>query len=81
MPSNGGAPKAPGWFHNLSAKPEVEVQVGRERRPATATVVNRGEPDFDRLWKAVNENNRDRYDGYQEKTERKIPVVVLAPTS
>ena len=80
VPSAGGADKPPGWLHNLRAKPAVEVQIGRDRRPATASVVERGEPDFDRLWKAVYDNNKDRYDGYQEKTERQIPVVVLEPS-
>jgi F420H(2)-dependent quinone reductase len=79
VPSNGGAEKAPGWFHNLRADPRAEVQVGRERHPVTAKIVERGGPDFERLWKIVNDNNRDRYDGYQKGTDRQIPVVVLAP--
>jgi F420H(2)-dependent quinone reductase len=79
VPSNGGADRAPGWLHNLRAQPDVEVQVGRERQPAIATVVERGEPDFDRLWAAVNENNKGRYDQYQAGTSRQIPVVVLNP--
>ncbi len=79
VPSNGGADRPPGWLHNLRAKPEVEVQVGRERQPATASVVERGDPEFDRLWKAVNDNNKGRYDQYQAATSRQIPVVVLSP--
>ena len=79
VPSNGGADKPPAWLHNLRANPSVEVQIGRKRRPATATIVERGDSDFDRLWKAVNDNNRDRYDGYQSQTSRQIPVVVLDP--
>src|SRR5437588_3432512 len=39
VPSNGGADRAPGWLHNVRAAPAVEVQVGRQRRPATATIV------------------------------------------
>lgn len=81
VPSNGGARRAPAWFHNLRAKPEVEIQIGRERRPATAASVNRGDPDFDRLWKAVNENNGDRYETYQGRTDRPIPVVALTPAT
>jgi F420H(2)-dependent quinone reductase len=80
VPSNGGADAAPGWLHNLRATPEVEVQVGRTRRRAKARVVERGEPDFDRLWKLVNQNNKNRYDAYQEKTSRQIPVVAITPT-
>jgi deazaflavin-dependent oxidoreductase (nitroreductase family) len=78
--SMGGDDHAPAWLLNLTAEPNVEVQVGRERRPATARVVDRGDPDFERLWRLVNENNSGRYDGYQEKTERQIPVVVLTPS-
>jgi F420H(2)-dependent quinone reductase len=77
--SNGGADRAPAWLHNLRAEPDVEIQVGRERLPATARIVERSEPDHERLWRIVNENNRDRYSGYQEKTSRPIPVVVLSP--
>jgi deazaflavin-dependent oxidoreductase (nitroreductase family) len=79
VPSNGGADKAPGWLYNVRAKPEVEVQVGRERRPGKARVVERTDPDFDRLWKIVNENNRDRYTAYQKQTERPIPIVAVTP--
>jgi F420H(2)-dependent quinone reductase len=77
--SNGGADKAPGWYFNLRDKPEVELQVERERLPATARVLQPGEPDYDRLWKIVNENNRDRYNGYKKKTSRPIPIVALTP--
>jgi F420H(2)-dependent quinone reductase len=78
--SNGGADKPPAWLHNLRAKPEVEVQVGRSSSPATAREVGPDDPDYDRLWKIVNENNRDRYTEYQKQTDRPIPVVVLTPS-
>src|SRR5205807_9987443 len=77
--SNGGDDKPPAWLHNLKAQPRVEVQVASDRRPATARVLERGDPDFERLWRLVNENNSDRYDGYQSQTQRPIPVVVLTP--
>ena len=75
--SKGGDPKAPAWLLNLRAKPEVEVQVGRRRFPATATEIGSGDPDYARLWELVNENNADRYDAYQRNTTRPIPVVAL----
>jgi deazaflavin-dependent oxidoreductase (nitroreductase family) len=78
--SKGGDPTAPGWLHNVRANPEVEVQVRRNRRRGTARVVERTDPDYDRLWRIVNENNRDRYTAYQEKTDRPIPVVVVSPS-
>ena len=77
VPSNGGADKAPAWLHNVRAKPEVEIQVGRDRRKAVARVVEQADPDFDRVWRLVNENNRDRYYAYQKKTSRQIPVVAI----
>jgi F420H(2)-dependent quinone reductase len=80
VPSNGGADKPPAWLHNLKANPDVEIQIGRERQQATARVVEPTDPDYERLWKIVNENNRDRYYAYQKQTDRPIPVVVISPT-
>ncbi|MEA2349293.1 MAG: hypothetical protein QOG86_234, partial [Thermoleophilaceae bacterium] len=77
--SNGGADKPPAWLHNLKADPDVEIQVGRERRKGTARALEPADPDYDRLWKIVNENNKDRYTAYQTQTTRPIPVVVLTP--
>jgi deazaflavin-dependent oxidoreductase (nitroreductase family) len=81
VPSNGGANRSPAWLHNLRAAPEAEIQVGRERKPVRADIVQPGAPDFDRLWKLVNDNNRGRYDSYQSKTNRPIPVVALTPAA
>lgn len=81
VPSNGGAPKAPGWLHNVRAQPQVEIQIKRERRSARAEVIEPGAEDFERLWKLVNENNHDRYIAYQARTDRRIPVVAISPSS
>src|SRR4051795_7768518 len=78
--SNGGADKPPAWLHNLKANPDVEVQVGRDRRKGRASVVEPSDPDYKRLWKIVNDNNRDRYTAYQQQTDRPIPVVALTPS-
>jgi len=78
--SNGGADRHPAWLHNLRAKPDVEIQIGRERRDATARVFEPGDPDYERLWGVVNANNRDRYAAYQRLTSRPIPVVAITPT-
>jgi len=77
--SNGGADQPPAWLHNLRAQPEVEIQVGRDRHGATARIVERGDPDYDRLWPIVNDNNRSRYEGYQRHTTRPIPVIAITP--
>jgi deazaflavin-dependent oxidoreductase (nitroreductase family) len=77
--SNGGADKPPAWLFNLEAKPDVEVQIGRSRQSGTARALRPDDPDYDRLWKIVNDNNKDRYNGYKKMTDRPIPVVVLSP--
>jgi deazaflavin-dependent oxidoreductase (nitroreductase family) len=78
--SNGGADRHPAWLHNLRANPDVEIQIARERRKGTARVLEPADPDYDRLWKLVNDNNNDRYTAYQKQTTRAIPVVVVTPT-
>ncbi len=77
--SNGGSDSAPAWLHNLRAHPDVGIQIGRERRAGTARVVEASDPDYERLWKIVNDNNHDRYTAYQRQTSRPIPVVAVTP--
>ena len=75
--SKSGGPKAPGWYHNLKADPNVEINIGRKRFGVTARPVLPADPDYARLWQIVNKNNGNRYEAYQTKTSRPIPVVVL----
>jgi F420H(2)-dependent quinone reductase len=76
--SNGGSDHAPGWFFNVRDKPEVEVQVVRRKIAGTARILERGDEDYDRLWRLVNDNNRGGYDAYQAQTARPIPLVVVS---
>jgi deazaflavin-dependent oxidoreductase (nitroreductase family) len=77
--SNGGDRRAPGWYHNLKAQPRVEINVGPKRFAVTATAVLPDDPDYPRQWRIVNANNANRYDGYQARTSRPIPIVRLSP--
>jgi F420H(2)-dependent quinone reductase len=77
--SNGGAARAPGWYHNLRADPSASIQIGTEREPVMARFLLPADADYARLWKLVNENNRNRYAGYQKLTSRPIPIVALTP--
>ncbi|MCW2689921.1 MAG: hypothetical protein JWR37_4811 [Mycobacterium sp.] len=77
--SKGGDPRSPGWYHNLKANPNVEINTGPKRFGVTARPVLPDDPDYGRLWDIVNKNNADRYVEYQKKTSRPIPVVVLTP--
>lgn len=78
--SKAGYPKAPGWYHNLKANPDVEINVGSRRFAVTAHPVLPDSLDYARLWKIVNKNNANRYVEYQKKTSRPIPVIALRPT-
>src|SRR4051794_32345718 len=76
--SKGGYPKNPAWFHNLKANPETTVQIGREHREVRARVA--GKTERKRLWKLAVKTYSG-YAGYQERTDREIPLVVLEPRS
>lgn len=78
--SMGGAPRSPGWYHNLKAHPDVQINVGPARFGATARPVLPDDPDYARLWRIVNANNANRYEAYQRRTTRSIPIVVITPT-
>jgi F420H(2)-dependent quinone reductase len=77
--SNGGGKRYPGWYHNLKAHPDVEINVGPKRFPVSARIVLPDDADYARLWQITNKNNADRYTAYQEKTDRPIAVIVLSP--
>lgn len=74
--SKGGHPKNPAWFHNLRANPEATIQIGCERRAVRARVASAKERT--RLWPNAVETYSG-YAGYQERTEREIPLIVLEP--
>jgi deazaflavin-dependent oxidoreductase (nitroreductase family) len=72
--SAAGGPKNPDWYHNLVAHPEVEVEYGSERFPATATPITGAERD--RLF-ARQKEVMPIFAEYETKTIRTIPVVAL----
>src|SRR3984957_7899925 len=76
--SKGGAPEHPGWYRNLLANPEVEIQVGTKKFNARARTTSGAERA--QLWdKALQ--FWPPYADYEKKTERQIPVVVLDPVT
>ena len=74
--SKGGYPKNPAWLHNLRANPETTAQIGTEHREVHAREA-KGE-ERDRLYEKATKLYPP-YRQYQERTERKIPVIVLEP--
>jgi deazaflavin-dependent oxidoreductase (nitroreductase family) len=74
--SKGGYPQNPGWYDNLVAHPEVEIQVWDAVIPVTART---GMPaDKKRVW-PIMAKQWPGYDDYQKGTPRDIPVVLLRP--
>ena len=72
--SKGGSDEPPGWYANLQADPEVEVQVLDDVFTARARTA--GPDEKLELWEQMVGEWPD-YDAYQERTEREIPVVLL----
>jgi deazaflavin-dependent oxidoreductase (nitroreductase family) len=75
--SKGGAPEHPGWYRNILANPDVEVQVGTKKTKAVARTATGAERE--RLWEQAV-GFFPPYADYKVKAgEREIPVVVLDP--
>jgi deazaflavin-dependent oxidoreductase (nitroreductase family) len=74
--SKGGADEDPAWFLNLRADPRVGVQVGSRRFTALARVASSAERE--NLWSQMA-RIFPLYEEYAQKTEREIPIVLLAP--
>jgi deazaflavin-dependent oxidoreductase (nitroreductase family) len=72
--SKAGADTNPDWYHNLLAHPEARIEVGTETLDVIARVLDPEERE------PVWTQQKERYPGfagYEEKTERVIPVVLL----
>ena len=77
--SRGGDPTHPAWFLNLRDNPDVEVAYkGGKRKPMRARVATADERA--ELWPKVTSAYKG-YAGYQEKTTREIPLILLEPVS
>lgn len=74
--SYGGDSRHPAWYHNLSANPDVVITMNgsrREMRARTATAEEKAA-----LWPRIVKAYKG-YAGYQKRTDRDIPVVLLTP--
>ena len=75
--SRGGDDTHPAWFLNLRDNPDVEVSLkGGPRQKMKAHVADSVERA--RLWPLVIKDHKN-YAGYQKKTDREIPLVLLTP--
>ncbi len=75
--SRGGDPTHPAWFLNLRDNPSVEVSV--QQGPTTKMTAHIATPEERaELWPRVVAAAKF-YEGYQRKTTREIPLVLLKP--
>ena len=75
--SRGGDEKAPAWLLNLQENPDVGVSLqGQPTRRMNARVASRDERK--RMWPLVVADHK-HYAGYQARTTREIPLVLLEP--
>lgn len=76
--SYGGLDRSPSWWLNLQSEPRATVQLGR----STWNVVAREATPDERalLWAEVT-TLAPGYLGYERRTSRRIPVVLLEPVS
>lgn len=79
--SGNGSPQVPGWFHNVAANPEVEVEIatpdGVDAFAARARVA--GADERARLWPLLLEQ-APFFADHQDRIEREIPIVILDRT-
>jgi deazaflavin-dependent oxidoreductase (nitroreductase family) len=74
MGSRGGSPTHPKWYLNILADPQVELQVKANKFTAVARTA--ASPERELIWQEALKT-WPRYDEYQSRTTRQIPVVVL----
>ena len=77
--SRGGDDRHPAWFLNLRDNPQVQVSVqGGPRVPMHARAATPEERT--RMWPQIAGQHRN-YAGYQRRTQREIPLVLLRPAT
>lgn len=73
--SSGGSTRHPAWYHNIAAHPDqVWIEFGGQQFHVKAKQLEGDERA--QAWQRVAQR-QPRYDGYQRKTDRVIPVIRL----
>jgi deazaflavin-dependent oxidoreductase (nitroreductase family) len=73
--SNGGAARHPAWYYNIAAHPDqVWIEFGGRKMRVTPAQLD-GDARA-QAWQRITQS-QPRYTGYEQKTDRSIPVVRL----
>jgi len=77
--SAGGSAKNPAWYHNIAAHPDqVTIQVEGRAIPVVADQLHG--PERAEAWQQIT-TAAPRFAGYQQKTDRELPVIRLVTRS
>jgi deazaflavin-dependent oxidoreductase (nitroreductase family) len=74
LASNRGAPKHPGWYHNLIANPDAKTEIGTQTFLARARLATPNERS--RLLPRITQQNPSVSTALN-RTSREIPLVIL----
>jgi deazaflavin-dependent oxidoreductase (nitroreductase family) len=73
--SAAGAQGNPAWYYNLAAHPDqVQIEIEGRKVPVTAEQLHGA--DREQAWQQIT-TAAPRFAGYQQKTDREIPVIRL----
>ena len=76
--SKAGADTNPDWYHNLLANPHARIEVGTQTFDVTARTTS--DEEREPIWSAQKAEYTG-FAGYEQKTSRQIPVVILEKAS
>ena len=76
LASNNGQAKAPGWYFNLKAHPDIEVRLGRRKLRVRAEELS--EEQRAEVWPEMRRQNA-AIDSYAAKAGRVLPIMRLRP--
>lgn len=74
--SKGGDDRHPDWYHNLVDQPDVEITQHGKTTPMRARTADAAEKA--EMWPTIVAAYKG-YAGYQNRTDRDIPVVICEP--
>ena len=72
--SNGARPSQPGWYWNLLADPDAQIEVGADRIEVRARIAEGAERE--RIWEQ-QKATQPGFASYESQLARAVPVVVL----
>jgi deazaflavin-dependent oxidoreductase (nitroreductase family) len=78
LASNNGQAKAPGWYFNLKAHPDIAIRLGRRKLRVRAEELSAAERAA--VWPAMRRQNA-QIDTYAAKAGRVLPIMRLRPVT